>query len=94
MEGITSSIKCRTQIQRKTFNEEEECSRGQRNKEDFTPLAKATDSLGPSPLVPVLQLQCVHHVIGSMRLGVTVSPFQLQALRPSSGTFEPRRQRW
>lgn len=46
------------------------------------------------PLVPVLQLQGVHHLISSVRLGVAVSPFELQALWPSSSTLEPGRQGW
>ena len=95
MEDTTFILKLYTQVQdpntRNSFNKEEECFGGQKDWEDFIP---SDEPLGPLPLVSVLQLQRVHHVISSVRLGVTVSPFQLQALRPRSSTFEPRRQGW
>lgn len=96
--GYNFEYKVQDPNTRKSFNKDEECFRGQKNWEDFIPQAKvmefSNEPLGPSPLVSVLQLQRVDHVVSSVRLGVTVSPFQLQALRPRSSTFEPRRQGW
>lgn len=82
-------VKCKGQHLRSFFKQGGRSSRGR------TPKPGAPGcTCWASPLVPVLQLQRVHHVLSSMDLGVAVSPLQLQALWTRCSTFQPRRRGW